>query len=187
MPIYSKKTRVPDSVLEAAKKAGGSVAKIPGEDLCCVRCEFGDACYNVLNEWVSTLDEAAVAAAGGPRVTAIFAPPPRALGTALCPRFTIAGAIQVEASSIVHHYAPLRSGDFAEEDAPPALPAPLAGAVHHVAVRHAHVALHALQARIRSVNDPNYPALSELPGMSYVCDVCVEWANASVVTSIFKP
>jgi hypothetical protein len=69
MSIHGKNTRVPDRVLEAAKEAGGRVAKIPGEDSCCVRCEFGDACYRVLNTWVSTLDDDAA-----PRVTAIFRP-----------------------------------------------------------------------------------------------------------------
>jgi hypothetical protein len=53
MTLLFNRTRVPDRVLEAAKKAGGSVVKIPGEDLRCVRCEYGDDCYNVLNEWVS--------------------------------------------------------------------------------------------------------------------------------------
>jgi predicted membrane-bound mannosyltransferase len=179
MACFGKKTRVPDLVLEAAKKAGGSVAKIPGEDLYCVRCEFGDACYNVLNKWVSTLD-------ADPHVTVNFAPPPRVQGTAIRPRLELVGSILVEASSIVHHYAPLRSVDFVA-DALPALPAPLDDAVEHVPLHHPQISLNALHARIQNVNDPNYPVLSHLPSLSYVCNVSVEWANASVVTYIVKP
>jgi hypothetical protein len=52
MTFRTFKTRVPDRVLEAAKEAGGSVTSIPGEGLCCVRCEYGDACYRVLIDWV---------------------------------------------------------------------------------------------------------------------------------------
>jgi hypothetical protein len=179
MTLFINRTRVPDRVLEAAKNAGGSVATTPGEDLWCVRCEYGDACYTVLNEWVSTLD-------ADPRVTVTFAPSQRVQGTALCPRLTIVGAILVEASSIVHRYAPLRREDFAGAGTP-ALPAPLAGAVDNVPLHHAQIALHALHSRIQSVNDPNYPVLSGLPSLSYICNVTVTWANAQVVTSIFKP
>jgi hypothetical protein len=179
MTFLTKATRVPDRVLQAAKEAGGCVTKIPGEDLCCVRCTLGDACYNVVNEWVSTLLDA------DPFVSAIFAPSQGTQGTPLCPRHEIGYPIQVEASSIVHHYAPLDNEDFLA--GPPVLPGPLLGAVHHVPLQHAQIALHALHARIQSVNDPNYPVLSTLPRLSYVCDVSVEWSNASVIAAIFKP
>jgi hypothetical protein len=72
------------------------------------------------------------------------------------------------------------------DDWPPALPAPLPGAVDHVRLRHAQTVLHALHARIQSVNEPSYPVLSALPSLSYVCNVSVTWANGVVVTSIFK-
>jgi hypothetical protein len=181
MTLLFNRTRVPDRVLEAAKKAGGSVVTIPGEDLRCVRCVYGDDCYNVLNEWVvSTLD------ADDPHVTVTFAPSPRVLDTAICPRPAIVYPILVEASSIVHHYAPLRREDFAGNETP-ALPAPLAGPVDNVPLHHAQVALHALHSRIQSVKDPGYPVLSNLPSLSYICNVTVTWSNTQVVTSIFKP
>jgi hypothetical protein len=115
-----------------------------------------------------------------------FAPSPRVLDTAICPRPAIVYPILVEASSIVHHYAPLRREDFAGDETP-ALPAPLAGPVDNVPLHHAQVALHALHSRIQSVNDPGYPVLSTLPSLSYICNVTVTWANAQVVTAIFKP
>jgi hypothetical protein len=180
MTFRTFKTRVPDRVLEAAKEAGGSVTTIPEEGLFCVRCEYGDACYHVLIEWVLTTLNT------DPCVTVTFAPPPRVLGTELCPPLEIVYPILIEASSIVHHCASLRSEDFVD-DWPPALPAPLPAAVDHVRLRHAQTVLHALHARIQSVNEPTYPVLSDLPSLSYVCNVSVTWANDVVVTSIFKP
>jgi hypothetical protein len=101
MTFRTFKARVPDRVLEAAKEAGGSVTSIPGEGLCCVRCEYGDACYHVLIEWVLTTHNT------DPCVTVTFAPPPRVLGTELCPPLEIVYPILIEASSIVHHCASL--------------------------------------------------------------------------------
>jgi hypothetical protein len=118
-------TRVPDHVLQAAREAGGSVTQIPGEDFRCIRCEFGDACYNVLNEWASTTHDT------DPCATVTFAPPQRVLGTEVCPPHELVGYLLVEASSIVHHYATLRTEDFVD-DGPPALLGPLLGAVDNV-------------------------------------------------------
>jgi hypothetical protein len=172
-------TRVPARVLQAAKEAGGSVTQIPGEDFRCLRCEFGDACYNVLNEWVSTTHDT------DPCVTVTFAPPQRVLGTEVYPPHELVGYLLVEASSIVHHYASLRIEDFS--GGPPALLGPLSDAVDNVRLHHAQVAFSALHAQIQSVNDPNYPIISNLPSLSYVCNVSVRWANAVMVTSIFRP
>ena len=178
--VAAKKTkkraaRVPDSVLKNAVKAGATREDCPVEDLCILRMPYGDAAWGVFREWIDELD-------ADPGVLAIFAPSANIVNTAVTPNNEVAMAIQNEANSIINHYAPLVEANFPN----PVIPAPISAPVMPINVRHAKFALNGMFERIQSINDPNYPTLSNLPSGSYICNVLIQWANVAHTTTLFK-
>jgi hypothetical protein len=104
---------------------------------------FGDAAYNVVNDWVATLE-------GDPVVNVMFIPPQNIALMVICPPMATWAPILCEASSIAHHYAPLQADDFSP-DFPHhpvnPIPGPLDAPVGNVQVHHADLALTAIHAR----------------------------------------
>ena len=168
--------RVPASVLKSAVKAGATREDCPGEDLCILRMTYGDAAWGVFREWIDELD-------ADPGVHAIFAPSANIVNTPLTPNNGLVFAILNEANSIINHYAPLVEANFPN----PVIPAPIAAPVMPINLHHANIALNGMFERIQSINDPNYPTLSNLPSGSYICNVLIQWANVAHTTALFKP
>ena len=166
--------RVPQLVLEAAEKAGAVRENCPGEDLCIMRMTYGDPAWNVFKEWIDQLD-------ADPGVLAIFAPSAAIANTVLTPGNGL--AVLNEANSIINHYAPLLEADFPN----PNIPGPLVAPIMPINVHHAKIALNGIFERIQSIQDANYPVLSNLPSGSYICNVLIQWANVAHTTALFKP
>jgi hypothetical protein len=177
--VGSKAAKMPKAVMKAAEIAGGELKKLTGEELYILNVKFNDVAYNVVNEWVSTLD-------GDPTVNVMFAPPFNIVGTVLCPPANSVFDILREASSIAHHYAPFTELNFAQNFPAIAIPVPLPAPVMNVDIHHAKIALHALHARIQNPTDPNYPVISGLHVGSYVCTVLTSWANLAFSVAIYK-
>jgi hypothetical protein len=175
--------KVPRDVLLAAQGAAredGRVEELPEEGLWLIECVLDDAVYGVINGWVSGLD-------ADPYLMAGFSPPPNILNTVLCPPNAIGIDILREAVSVAYHYAPLTRESFeGGMNVEPPIPAPLAVMPMLVNVHHAKIALNALLHRIQSLNDPNYPTISNLASGSYICNMVISWANAGQSVSLFK-
>lgn len=172
-----KNVRIPNKILDDAEAAGAVRERCPGEDLCILRMKFEDDAYNIVNDWVSTVD-------ADPGVHAIFAPTANIVGTPLSPDNGI--AIQNEANSIINHYAPFNTADF-HGGPNPVIPGPIGAPVMPINVQHAKIVLHAVHQRIQTMNDANYPVLSNLSSGSYICNVLIQWANVAQTTALFRP
>jgi hypothetical protein len=121
-----------------------------------------------------------------PPVGVLFAPAVDIEETVLCPPDEMMPGLLREASSIVYHYAPMRSEDFAECDQPP-IPGPLKKPRAPAHVHHAKIALRALLGRIQTMNEPTkYPTLSSLRSGSYICTVWISWSNAAHEVVLFR-
>lgn len=169
--------RVPASILEEAVKNGAVRENCPGEDLCILRMTYGDKAWDVFRGWIDDLDLDA-----DPGVHAIFAPSANIVNTTLVQQ-NIAMAIQNEANSIINHYAPLTQANFPN----PIIPGPIVAPVMPINIHHAKIALNGIFERIQTINDPNYPNLSNLASGSYICNVLIQWANVCHTTTLFKP
>jgi hypothetical protein len=176
-------TRIPESVLNAARIAGGHSIDLIDEDFCALEVTFGDEAYKIVIQWITaTLD-------GEPRLRFAFSPPINIFGTALCPPNVLGGYILWEASSIAHHYAQLNEDAFSDifpHHPVNPIPGPLAGPAGNFHVLHPRIALHALYARIQNPMDPNYPVLSGLPTGSYIITVITRCANVNFTVAIHK-
>ena len=179
MSLKNKSTKIPKNVLHEMQDLGALVEKLEGEDLYSVtEIVYGDEAWKVYEHWGNTID-------GDPRVGAVFAPPENIINSVLCPDDALGIPIQREVNSIILHYAPLRIGDFRNEDLPE-IPGPVVAPRPHVNVHHATITLSKLMQRIQ--NPPNnYPILYSLRSGSYICTVNQQWSNAGVDIELFKP
>jgi hypothetical protein len=115
--------------------------------------------WEIYETWGKRLD-------ADPFVQAIFNPTAEIQNTSLCPPVDLVHPIQIEANSIIFHYALFTAVDFVGVILS-AIPAPLAAVILPVQVHHAKIALSAIMAAIQ--NPPNtYATIHALQASSYM-------------------
>ena len=98
-----------------------------------VSCKYRDEAWVVFEAFAGNSNY-------DPNVSAICAPSISIVNSDLCPSITQHGAIQLEANSIITHYAPLTAVNFAG-GALPVITGPLATVPAYTAFHHAQITL----------------------------------------------
>ncbi len=152
--------------IKQLQESGATVEKVPGENLYSVSgIYYGDDAWNVYKSWGEKIGSS-------PKVSCGFFPPG---DTELVPSYTLGGAIQREANSIVHFYATANRTDVIRDPLQPRMYVPIPTVI-------------ALSKLIETIIQPpnTYPTLANLSSGSYICTINHQWNNVGVEIILMK-